>query len=76
MNISQYDYDWRHMTTQHLHINHTAMAQPRRKEAIAKAFNNSPELQQFVLTNVTSDGEILGSGSFGSVEKVCPCIES
>ena len=52
------------------------MALPGRKEAIAKAFNNSPELQQFVLTNVTSGGEILGSGSFGSVEKVCPCIGS
>ena len=47
------------------------MALPRRKDVTAKAFNNSPELQ-FALTDVTPVGELLGSDSFGSVEKVCP----
>ena len=48
------------------------MALPRRKDVTAKAFNNSPELQQFALTDVTPGGALLGSDSFGSVEKVCP----
>ena len=41
------------------------MELPLRHGEMATAFNNSPELQQFVLTNVISSGELLSSGSFG-----------
>ena len=37
---------------------------------ITLAFRNSPQLQQFVLTDVTSTGGCLGTGSYGSVVEV------
>ena len=37
---------------------------------MGQAFRNNRELQQFVLTDVTPTGRILGTGSFGSVEEV------
>ena len=41
-----------------------------RRHGIDQAFRNNRELQQFVLTDVTPTGRILGTGSFGSVEEV------
>ena len=41
-----------------------------RRHSIAKHFKNNKDLQQFVLTDVTPTGRILGTGSFGSVEEV------
>jgi hypothetical protein len=46
------------------------------RDVVAKAFNNHPELQQFVMTNVTLTGKTLGSGSFGSILEVCACMTS
>ena len=46
-----------------------AMAFFRRRD-VGQAFRNSRQLQQFVLTDVTPTGRILGTGSFGSVEEV------
>ena len=37
---------------------------------MAQAFRNNRQLQQFVLTDVTPTGNILGTGSYGSVEEV------
>ena len=37
---------------------------------MGQAFRNNRELEQFVLTDVTPTGRILGTGSFGSVEEV------
>ena len=37
---------------------------------MGQAFRNNRQLQQFVLTDVTPTGRILGTGSFGSVEEV------
>ena len=37
---------------------------------MGQAFRNNRELQQFVLTDVTTTGRILGTGSFGAVEEV------
>ena len=37
---------------------------------MAQAFRNNRQLQQFVLTDVTPTGRILGTGSYGSVEEV------
>lgn len=36
------------------------------------AFENNQYLQPFILPDVTPTGKILGTGSFGSVEEVCP----
>ena len=41
-----------------------------RRGDVGQAFRNDRELQQFVLTDVTPTGRILGTGSFGSVEEV------
>ena len=38
---------------------------------LGQAFRNNRQLQQFVLTDVTPTGRILGTGSFGTVEEVC-----
>ena len=37
---------------------------------MAQAFRNNCHLQQFVLTDVTPTGKVLGTGSYGSVEEV------
>ena len=37
---------------------------------MAQAFRNNPNLQQFMLTDVTSTDRILGTGSYGSVVEV------
>ena len=37
---------------------------------LGQAFRDNRQLQQFVLTDVTPTGRILGTGSFGSVEEV------
>ena len=37
---------------------------------MGQAFRDNSELQQFVLTDVTPTGRILGTGAFGSVEEV------
>ena len=37
---------------------------------ITQAFNNNPKLQQFLMTDVTYTGRVLGKGSFGSVVEV------
>ena len=42
----------------------------RRKELVAKAFNNNHELQEFIIADVAPTGKTLGSGSFGSVLEV------
>ena len=42
----------------------------------AQAFRNNPQLQQFVLTDVTPTGRVLGTGSYGSVEEVSLQITS
>ena len=41
-----------------------------RRRDVGQAFRNNRQLQQFVLTDVTPTGRILGTGSFGSVEEV------
>ena len=41
-----------------------------RRQGVAQAFRNNRQLQQFVLTDVTPTGNILGTGSYGSVEEV------
>ena len=41
------------------------------QEGVAQAFRNNCQLQQFVLTDVTPTGRVLGTGSYGSVEEVC-----
>ena len=46
-----------------------AMALWRRGD-VAQAFRNNPNLQQFMLTDVTSTDRILGTGSYGSVVEV------
>ena len=47
----------------------TVMAFQRRGD-VAQAFRNNPNLQQFMLTDVTSTDRILGTGSYGSVVEV------
>ena len=42
-----------------------------RRQDVAQAFRNNTQLKQFVLTDVTPTGRVLGTGSFGSVEEVC-----
>ena len=37
----------------------------------AQTFRDSPQLQQYVLADVTPTGKVLGTGSYGSVEEVC-----
>ena len=37
---------------------------------VSQAFRNNCQLQQFMLTNVTPTGRVLGTGSYGSVEEV------
>ena len=41
-----------------------------RRQILAQAFRKDKQLQQFVLTDITATGNILGSGSYGSVEEV------
>ena len=43
-----------------------------RRRDIGQTFRNNPQLQQFVLTEVTPTGRLLGTGSYGSVEEVSP----
>ena len=38
------------------------------------AFRNNRQLQQYVLTDVTPTGRLLGTGSYGSVEEVSPAL--
>ena len=38
--------------------------------SLSSSFENSKELQKFVLTDVTPTGKSLGAGSYGSVEEV------
>ena len=45
------------------------MAFPKRGD-VARAFGSNRQIQQFVLTDVTPTGRLLGTGSFGSVEEV------
>ena len=42
-----------------------------RRHGASQAFRNNCQLQQFVLTDVTPTGRVLGTGSYGSVEEVC-----
>ena len=42
----------------------------RRRHDISQAFRNDHQLRQFVLTDVTTTGRVLGTGSYGSVEEV------
>ena len=37
---------------------------------LGRDFRNNRDLQKFVLTDVTSTGKSLGTGSYGSVEEV------
>ena len=37
---------------------------------LGRDFRNNKDLQKFVLTDVTSTGKSLGTGSYGSVEEV------
>ena len=41
-----------------------------RRGDVGQAFRNNRQLQQFVLTGVTPNGRVLGTGSYGSVEEV------
>ena len=43
---------------------------------VAQPFRNNPNLQQFMLTDVTSTGRILGTGSYGSVVEVSKSTSS
>ena len=42
----------------------------RRVRDVGQAFRHDRQLQQFILTDVTPTGKILGTGSYGSVEEV------
>ena len=46
------------------------MAEIDEEKVIKEAFRNNRQIQQFVLTDVTPTGRILGTGPFGSVEEV------
>ena len=48
------------------------MAYRRGRGPAREDLRNNPQLQQFVLTDVTPTGRILGTGSYGSVEQVSP----
>ena len=48
----------------------TVMAFWRRGRDVAQTFRNNSNLQQFMLTDVTSTDRILGTGSYGSVVEV------
>lgn len=37
---------------------------------VGEAFKNDSQLQQFMLSNATPTGKLLGTGSYGSVEEV------
>ena len=39
---------------------------------VAEALRNNRQLEQYVLHGVTPTGNVLGTGSYGSVEEVCP----
>ena len=43
---------------------------------VAQAFRRNSQLQQFILTDVSPTGNILGTGSFGSVEEVSQGTDS
>ena len=45
-----------------------------RRRDVSQAFRNNRHLQQFMLTDVTPTGKVLGTGSYGSVEEVSPLI--
>ena len=49
-----------------------------RRGDITQTFRNNQQLQQFVLTGVTPNGRVLGTGSYGSVEEVsqATCMHS
>ncbi len=47
-----------------------SMAFGWRQGDIDVAFRDDHQLQQYVLTDVTSTGRVLGTGSYGSVEEV------
>ena len=42
----------------------------RQQHGVTQAFRNDPQLQQFILSDVTPIGRVLGTGSYGSVEEV------
>ena len=54
----------------------TVMAFWRRGRDVAQALRNNPNLQQFMLTDVTSTDRILGTGSYGSVVEVSKSTSS
>ena len=41
---------------------------------VGLAVRTNRQLQQFVLTDVTPTGRLLGTGSYGSVEEVSPAL--
>ncbi len=41
-----------------------------RKKDVTDTFKNNKQLEEFLLEDVTPTGNILGSGSYGSVEEV------
>ena len=45
-----------------------------RRRNVGQAFRTNRQLQQFVLTDVTPTGRLLGTGSYGSVEEVSPAL--
>ena len=54
-------------------VGSSRMALFRRRD-VTQAFRNNRHLQQFMLTDVTPTGKILGTGSYGSVEEVSSYI--
>ena len=46
------------------------MTSRRRGGDLGRAFRNDHQLQQYVLTDVTPTGKLLGNGAYGSVEEV------
>ena len=45
-----------------------------RRRNVGQAFSTNYKLQQFVLTDVTATGKLLGTGSYCSVEEVSPAL--
>ena len=43
----------------------------KRNKLVNEALRADLELQKFILTDVTVSSEVLGTGSYGSVKKVC-----
>lgn len=42
----------------------------RKDQGVGQAFKNDRQIQQFVLSDVTPTGRILGTGLYGSMEEV------